>query len=81
MFFCLRRPFPYVQLIKNMLPYVSGGINAGLRATVWINLTGHRRCAHLSEPTFEIKSVGEVPDIIERLQEADCATAIAEHEF
>ena len=46
---------------------IAGGIAANLRATVWVNASGKPRAEDRPEPTFEVKSVLELPGVIESL--------------
>lgn len=59
-----RRPLPAP------LP-AQGGINAGLRATVWINPAGKARKIGDPVPSHVVKTIGELPGIVDAMLLAD----------
>jgi N-acylneuraminate-9-phosphatase len=52
---------------------VQGGINAGLRATVWVQGALGPRKAGDPEPTYTVHDVAGLPAIIDQLLAADAA--------
>lgn len=51
--------------------YTRGGINSELRATVWVNPEGKERKEGDPVPTYEVKTMGELPAIVDQLLAAD----------
>jgi len=52
---------------------VQGGINSELRATVWVNPAGKVRKAGDPEPTYVVRTMEELPGIVDQLMAADAA--------
>lgn len=53
--------------------YTGGGINSELRATVWVNPAGKVRKAGDPEPTYVVRTMEELPGIVDQLMAADAA--------
>ena len=53
--------------------YARGGINSKLRATVWVNLAGKARKEGDPDPTYMVKTMEELPAIVDQLLAADAA--------
>lgn len=53
--------------------YTLGGINSNLRATVWVNPEGKQRKEGDPEPTYVVKTMEELPAIVDELLAAETA--------
>ena len=53
--------------------YTRGGINSKLRGTVWVNPSGKERKEGDPEPTYVVKTMEELPAIVDALLAADGA--------
>ena len=53
--------------------YIQGGVDSKLRATVWVNPEGKARKEADPEPTYVVKTMEELPAIVDQLLAADAA--------
>ena len=64
---CISKLFP----TRSHTVAAQGGINAGLRATVWINPAGKARKIGDPVPSHVVKTIGELPGIVDAMLLAD----------
>ncbi|XP_072407491.1 N-acylneuraminate-9-phosphatase [Chiloscyllium punctatum] len=60
------KPDACVMIGDDLKTDIQGGVNAGVRATIWINNNNLKPDAHNAVPDHTVKTVLEVKDILER---------------
>lgn len=67
-------PSEAIMVGDSLTADIQGGINCNLKATVWINAHNQRLSKGMPQPNFIVKSVLELPSVIEQLDRWSEAT-------